>query len=133
MRSGRVVTAEDFSVAPHLKHLYAHFLENGFIMGIRNFDPSLLPIRTRDALDKIRSGESAWESLVPPPIVEIIKRDHLFGWRKAALLRRPCRRQWLDQTMPLRLGDVAREWREPRGFSRMGVANACERSFEVNA
>jgi hypothetical protein len=30
---------------------------------------------------KIQSGDASWEQLVPPPIVEIIKRGRLFGCR----------------------------------------------------
>ena len=77
--SGEIVTAESFAVAPHLKHLYAHLLENRFIEGIRNFKSDVLRIRSNDILEQIRSGDPAWEKLVPPPVVEIIKREKLFG------------------------------------------------------
>jgi len=80
--SGQVLTAESFPVSPHLKHLYAHLLENRFIQDIRGFDASLLPIRSRDVMTQIQSGEAAWEQLVPPPIVEVIKRGRLFGYRE---------------------------------------------------
>jgi hypothetical protein len=63
-----------------LKHLYAHVLENRFIQGIRNFNADLLPIRSRDVLAKIQSGDASWEQQVPPVIAEIIKRDRLFGY-----------------------------------------------------
>ena len=56
-------------------------ISNRFIQGIRNFNASLLPLRSRDVLTKIQSGDASWEQLVPPPIVEIIKRDRLFGFR----------------------------------------------------
>ena len=85
--SGAVITAENFSVAPHLKHLYAHLLENRFIEGIRNFNPALLRIRSQDVLGKIQSGEASWEKLVPPPIAEIIKREGLFGYRGRSVER----------------------------------------------
>src|SRR5262249_46181353 len=75
----QTVTAENFAVAPHLKHLYAHLLESRFIEGIRNFKPEVLRIRSNDVLEQIREGDSAWEKLVPPPVVEIIKREKLFG------------------------------------------------------
>jgi hypothetical protein len=83
--SGHVVTAENFAVAPPLKHLYMYLLENRFIQGITNFESSLLPIRSRDVLAKIQSGDASWEKLVPPPIVEVIKRDGLFGYREQEL------------------------------------------------
>ena len=78
--SRQMLTADNFPPPPHLKHLYAHLLENRFIQGVRNFNASLLPIRSRDVLTKIQSGDASWEQLVPPPIVEIIKRDRLFGF-----------------------------------------------------
>jgi hypothetical protein len=81
LESGHKLTVENFPVPPHLKHLYAHLLENRFIQGIRHFDASLLTIRSRDVLARIQSGDTSWEQLVPPVISEIIKRDGLFGYR----------------------------------------------------
>jgi len=34
-------------------------------------------------LAKIQSGDAGWEKLVPPPIVEIIKRERLFGYQES--------------------------------------------------
>jgi hypothetical protein len=76
-----MLTAENFPVPPHLKHLYAHLLENRFIQDIRGFNASLLPIRSRDVMTQIQSGDASWEQLVPLPIVEVIKRGRLFGYR----------------------------------------------------
>jgi hypothetical protein len=78
--TAEVVTVENFPIPPHLKHLYQHLSENRFIQGISGFNPALLPIRTRDVLTKIQAGDAAWEQLVPPSIVDIIKRDRLFGY-----------------------------------------------------
>jgi hypothetical protein len=83
-QSGRTLTAEDFPVAPELRHLYRHLLENGFIRGIPDFNPKLLPVRHGDVLSKIQSGDPSWEPLVPPPIVELIKRAQLFGYAATA-------------------------------------------------
>ena len=82
LKTGQVTTAENFPVAPHLTHLYRHLLENRFIQGITKYEKVLLPIRTRDALAKIQSGDSHWEQLVPERIVEAIKRNRLFGYRE---------------------------------------------------
>jgi hypothetical protein len=81
LETGAILNAENFPIAPNLKHLYAHLLENRFIQSIRNFNPALLPIRSRDVLSRIQSGDVGWEKLVPTPIVEIIKRDRLFGYQ----------------------------------------------------
>jgi hypothetical protein len=81
LETGQRLTTQTFPVPGNLKHLYAHLLENRFIQDLRNFDPGLLPIRRRDVLARIQAGDPAWEELVPPPIVEIIKRERLFGYR----------------------------------------------------
>jgi hypothetical protein len=78
--SGQVITGDSFPVAPHLKHLYAYLLENRFIQCLRNYDPDLLPIRSRDVLAKLQAGDPTWEPLVPPPIVAVLKRNRLFGY-----------------------------------------------------
>jgi hypothetical protein len=82
LQSGQLETVDNFAVPPHLKHLYTHLVENRFLQGIRNYDPAALPIRRADVLAKIQSGDVTWEKLVPPLIVDIIKRDRLFGYRE---------------------------------------------------
>ncbi len=81
LESGALVTAQNFPVAPHLRHLYAHLLENRLIQGIDNPDPGLLRIRRRDVLSQIQNGDPRWEALVPPAIVRMIKEKKLFGYR----------------------------------------------------
>ncbi|SPE60330.1 conserved hypothetical protein [Verrucomicrobia bacterium] len=78
--SGQLVTAQTFAPPPNLKHLYQHLLENRFIQGIRKYNPQLLPVRRREVLEKIQTGDPAWESLVPAPLVQLIKQNHLFGY-----------------------------------------------------
>jgi len=82
--SGKLVTAESYPVAAHLKHLYAHLLENRYIQGIRKFDPQLVRIRRRDVLAAMQSGDESWEAMVPPQIVEVIKKRRLFGYGRTA-------------------------------------------------
>jgi hypothetical protein len=86
--TGQVITAENFSVAPHLKHLYRHLLENGCLRDIRHYNPELLPIRRRDVLAKIQSGDNSWEDQVPPQIVAVIKRGRLFGYTEEQVTAR---------------------------------------------
>ena len=80
LKSGDQLTVDNFSAPPHLRHLYTHLVENRFIQALRNFNTDLLPIRSSDVLEKIRSNDASWEQLVPPVIAEIIKRDELFGY-----------------------------------------------------
>jgi hypothetical protein len=81
-KTGQTLTAAGFPVAPHLKHLYAHFLENRFVQDVPSSNPDFLRIRSRDVLEKIKAGDVAWEKMVPPPIVKVIKDKQLFGYRQ---------------------------------------------------
>jgi len=80
--TGQVVTVENFQVAPHLQHLYAHLTENRFIQGLPVTHTDFLRLRSADVLEKIEAGDPSWEKLVPPVIAEVIKREKLFGWSK---------------------------------------------------
>ncbi|HVV02030.1 MAG TPA: TonB-dependent receptor, partial [Verrucomicrobiae bacterium] len=84
LETDQMLTGESFPVASHLKHLYAYLLENGFIRPIQNYRRDLLPIRSRDVLARIQSGESGWEQLVPKEIVSVIKQTRMFGYAGAA-------------------------------------------------
>ena len=80
--TGEITTAENFPIAPELKHIYTHLVENHFIEGIRNFNKDYLPIRSRDILEQIKAGIPDWEKLVPAALVEVIKREGLFGFQR---------------------------------------------------
>ncbi|HUA64664.1 MAG TPA: TonB-dependent receptor [Alphaproteobacteria bacterium] len=77
-----IVTPENLKVAPNLRHLYAHLLENGYITGIQNYNPDYLSLFPPFVLSKLQSGDVSWENDVPGPIVEIIKKGKMFGWRE---------------------------------------------------
>jgi hypothetical protein len=80
--TGKVTTAENLTVSPHLRHLYAHLVENRFVVSIQKHNVDYLPIFSRDVLARIQTYDPSWETMVPPPIVEIIKRNKLFGFRE---------------------------------------------------
>ena len=81
-KTGQVVTVENYPVAPKLKHLYTYLTESRSLQGLERFNRDFLAIRSRDVLHQIKSGDAGWEKLVPPPIVEVIKTQHLFGWKE---------------------------------------------------
>jgi hypothetical protein len=83
--TGQVVTAENMKVAPHLKHLYAYLLENKCIESITKHNVDYLPIFSRDVLARIQTGNPTWEAMVPPRIVEIIKKNRLFGYQASSM------------------------------------------------
>src|SRR4029450_10130422 len=78
--SSQVITVETLSVAPHLRHLYAHLMENCFVESIGDVDQRQLHIFPHDVLAKIQGGDSTWEKMVPAAVVEIIKQRRFLGW-----------------------------------------------------
>ncbi|HEY1660927.1 MAG TPA: TonB-dependent receptor [Verrucomicrobiae bacterium] len=80
--NGQIVTADNLQVADHLRHLYAHLLENGYIISMKDYNPEYLSLFPPFVLTKIQSGDATWENDVPPEIVELIKRGKMFGWQE---------------------------------------------------
>jgi hypothetical protein len=79
--TGALATVDNLEVAPHLRHLYAHIVDNKFVEDIRSFNHDCLSIYSGDVLKKIQSGDASWEKMVPPPIAGVIKQKKLFGWK----------------------------------------------------
>ena len=84
--SNEIVTADNLKVAHHLRHLYAHLLENGYLVGIQNYNPDYLGLFPPFVLSKLQSGDRSWEHDVPAPIVESIKSGKMFGWQERPML-----------------------------------------------
>ena len=82
-RDGKLTTVENMEVAPHLKHLYAHLVDNGYVEDIRSYNPENLTIYSGDVLKKIQNQDSSWEKMVPAPIAKVIKAKRLFGYGRA--------------------------------------------------
>jgi hypothetical protein len=81
-KTGQLTTVENLEIAPHLRHLYAHLVENQFIVDIKNYNADLLKIYSGEVLAKIHSGDEALSQLIPPAIFDLIKAKQLFGWRQ---------------------------------------------------
>ncbi|MFO1487010.1 MAG: TonB-dependent receptor [Verrucomicrobiota bacterium] len=79
-KTGKLVTVENLEVAPHLRHLYAHLVENHFVESLPNHNPEYLSIYSNTVLEKIHAGDDSLEKLVPPAIFQLIKSKKLFGW-----------------------------------------------------
>lgn len=73
-----LITAGNFRVSPHLRHLYAYLFENHFIQGLRDINEEYLPIFSRDVLSKISAGDETWEEMVPKQVAQMIKERRLF-------------------------------------------------------
>ena len=81
-KTGAVITSGNLRVAPNLSHLYAYLYENRFIEGLKDIDEKCLPILSRTALSKLKSGDASWEEMVPPQVAKIIKERQLLGYQR---------------------------------------------------
>lgn len=79
-KTGVLTTVENMEVAPHLRHLYAHLVENKFIENIANYNTDSLKIYSGEVLAKIHSADESLSKLIPPQIFEVIKAKKLLGW-----------------------------------------------------
>ncbi len=76
--TGARIGVNELEVAPHLRHLYAYLLENGFVKSLDTINEEYLSIQSHDVLDKIREGGADWEPMVPEQVAQIIKARSLF-------------------------------------------------------
>jgi hypothetical protein len=79
-KSNELITAETLQVAPNLRHLYAHLLENGHVVSIPKYNEEYLKIQSDEVLRQIQTSDNAWERAVPPAVADTIKRGRLFGY-----------------------------------------------------
>ncbi len=82
--TGELITATKIDVAPNLRSLFLYLIENQFIQEVTDYNPDYLRIHPPDALAKLQSGDDAWEKMVPPEVVAIIKEREFFGYRALA-------------------------------------------------
>jgi hypothetical protein len=78
--SGATISAGNLRVAPNLRHLYAYLYENQFIHSLREIHEEYLHISSKDVLESIHAGDTAWESMVPEQVANVIRERKLFGW-----------------------------------------------------
>lgn len=77
--SNVLINAKNLRIVDHLSSLYAHLLENHYIESIVGCDTGILNIFSRDVLKKIKDNDLLWETMVPVPVADAIKRRGLFG------------------------------------------------------
>ena len=99
-----LITADNLRVAPHLRHLYSYLIENRLIESIRDYDKKCLTTFSRDVLKRIRSGDSSWETTVPPEVAAIIKKRKLLGYEEKTRPRRGIRPTKVGLVDSLHLG-----------------------------
>ncbi len=80
LETGELLTSENLKVHPRMKELYKFFKYNGKMLDIKDFNPDILNILSRNVLKMIANGEDGWEKMLPPGISETIKSKRLFGY-----------------------------------------------------
>ena len=75
---GSLTTVNEMRVANHLRHLYQHLLENGYIRNLDSIHRDHLAIHADAVLEKIRCGSEEWKNMVPEQVVDIISERGLF-------------------------------------------------------
>jgi hypothetical protein len=75
----RLVTVDTLEVGGELDHLYRYLVARGSVSPLEHVDTSHLRIYSRDVLEKIRSGDRSWETMVQPAVADLIRSRGLFG------------------------------------------------------
>lgn len=78
---GEISEFTDLKVPDHLRFLYRHLLENGFIFGIDCSDKELFKIYSREVLKQLPKGRGDWEKSLPEGVVKEIVENKFFGYR----------------------------------------------------
>jgi hypothetical protein len=81
-----LINSKNVKIVDHLSNLYAHLLENHYIDSIVGYNTDILNIFSRDVLRRIKERDPSWETMVPTPVVEAIKRRGLFGYSEHPVL-----------------------------------------------
>jgi hypothetical protein len=73
-------TTENCPIHPRLQPLFRYMVDNKRIVDIAEYNPDVLSIYSRDALDRIHNGHGGWEEMVPTYVDTLIKENKLFGY-----------------------------------------------------
>tara|TARA_R100000935_G_C2837921_1_gene169231 strand:+ start:522 stop:1949 length:1428 start_codon:yes stop_codon:yes gene_type:complete len=76
--TGEITTSENLKVHPRMKELYKFFKDNGRVVDITDYDPSVLDINSREVHQMIFDGKSGWENMLPENTTKLIKDNNLF-------------------------------------------------------
>jgi hypothetical protein len=76
---GSIVTADNLRLEPKLHNLYAYLRDNNFIVPVTDYREEILRIKSPDVLAKLRAGDAAWETCVPPEVAKIVRERRLLG------------------------------------------------------
>lgn len=78
-KTGEILTSENLKVHPRMKELYKFFKYNGKVIDIKDYDPTILDIFSREVLVKIARHQKGWEEMLPEQTAKMIKEKNLFS------------------------------------------------------
>lgn len=85
--TGRLITLRKMEVAPSLRNLFHHLVDNGCIEGIDYYDVRHLDIYQRNLAERIEQNDDGWETLVPASVAETIRAKGYFNMQPPAAVR----------------------------------------------
>lgn len=88
-KNQKLITADNFQPAEHLKPLYTYLKESGRLEGLKHYNDKTLHIITRHVLEKIQAQDASWEKLVPDQVTRVIKQKGLFGFEEPRRTKKP--------------------------------------------
>lgn len=94
-KNGEIIFASTLKTYPEIEHLHQHFLANGYIKDICEFNESHLQIFSDEIIQQIKAGENEWEENVPKRVAYLIKKNCLFDY--------PC--EWVPPTKDFSFDD----------------------------
>ncbi len=77
-----VITCDNMNIPEKIKFLYKHLRECDQIEDVKNYNPEVLHIFSRDILRMMRLGMSGWETMVSPRVLKLITQKKLFALGK---------------------------------------------------
>ncbi len=84
--TGNLIDSENLKVHPRMKELYKFFKYNGKVTDIKDYDPEVLNIFSREVLQMIADGRREWQDMLPDGIADLIKDYRLFGYSRKPLI-----------------------------------------------
>jgi len=86
--TGELITSDNLKVHPRMKELYKFFKYNGKVADIKDFDPEVLNIFSREILQMISEGKKGWTKMLPEGIPDLIKDYRMFGYTRRPIILR---------------------------------------------
>lgn len=74
---------DDLRVPHHLRLLFRHLRENGWIEPLPCINPQNLQIKSSNLLREIQSNSSLWTQSVPPKVAQLIRQNQWFQYPKS--------------------------------------------------